>query len=97
MSARRGGLPAHAQRTRRNGWVAKLLTPKESLSESAIATAVHVDRAAQSVSGFFDEVVEDAMKARRVEATEGATHYLVALLADYAHPDRRQETRSSGR
>ena len=41
---------------------------------------------AQSVSGFFVEVVEDAMKARRVEATEGATHYLVALLADYAHP-----------
>jgi hypothetical protein len=41
---------------------------------------------AQSVSGFFGEVVEDAMKARRVEATEGATHYLVALLADYAHP-----------
>jgi hypothetical protein len=41
---------------------------------------------AQSVSGFFVEVVEDAMKARRVEATEGVTHYLVALLADYAHP-----------
>jgi hypothetical protein len=43
---------------------------------------------AQSVSGFFVEVVEDAMKARRVEATEGATHYLVALLADFAHPAR---------
>jgi hypothetical protein len=43
---------------------------------------------AQSVSGFFGEVVEDAMKARRVEATEGATHYLVALLADFAHPDK---------
>jgi hypothetical protein len=41
---------------------------------------------AQSVAGFFGEVVEDAMKARRVEATEGATHYLVALLADFAHP-----------
>jgi hypothetical protein len=45
--------------------------------------------AAQSVSGFFHEVVEDAMKARRVEATDGATRYLVALLADYAHPDNR--------
>ncbi len=45
--------------------------------------------AAQSVSGFFHEVVEDAMKTRRVEATEGATRYLVALLADYAHPDGR--------
>lgn len=41
---------------------------------------------ASSVSGFFGEVVEDAMKARRVEATDGATRYLVALLTDYAHP-----------
>jgi hypothetical protein len=43
--------------------------------------------AAHSVAGFFHEVVEDAMKARRVDATDGATRYLVALLADYAHPD----------
>jgi hypothetical protein len=43
--------------------------------------------AASSVAGFFNEVVEDAMKARRVDATDGATRYLVALLADYAHPD----------
>jgi hypothetical protein len=42
--------------------------------------------AAPSVLGFFHEVVEDAIKARRVEATDGATRYLVALLADYAHP-----------
>jgi hypothetical protein len=41
---------------------------------------------AHSVSGFFNDVVEDAIKARRVEATDGATRYLVALLADYAHP-----------
>jgi hypothetical protein len=41
---------------------------------------------ASSVAGFFHEVVEDAMKARRVDATDGATQYLVALLADYAHP-----------
>ncbi len=41
---------------------------------------------ASSVSGFFLEVVEEAMKARRVEATDGATRYLVELLADYAHP-----------
>ncbi|MDP9001005.1 MAG: hypothetical protein M3O46_12930 [Myxococcota bacterium] len=45
--------------------------------------------AAQSVSGFFGEAVEDAIRARRVDATNGATHYLVALLADYAHPDNR--------
>jgi hypothetical protein len=42
--------------------------------------------AAQSVSHFFNEVVEDAMKAQGVEATEGATRYVVTLLADYAHP-----------
>src|ERR1700679_2402727 len=42
--------------------------------------------AASSVSGFFHEVVEDAIKARRVDATDGATRYLVALLTDYAHP-----------
>src|SRR6516225_9012958 len=45
--------------------------------------------AADSVSGFFHEAVEDAMKARRLDATDGATHYLVALLADYAQPDKR--------
>jgi hypothetical protein len=45
--------------------------------------------AAQSVTGFFGEVVEDAMRTRHVDATDGATHYLVCLLSDYAHPDSR--------
>jgi hypothetical protein len=45
--------------------------------------------ATQSVSHFFLEAVEDAMRLRGVDATDGATRYLVALLADYAHPDRR--------
>jgi hypothetical protein len=44
---------------------------------------------ARSVSVFFGEVVEDAIKAKRVDATDGATHYLVSLLTDYAHPDTR--------
>jgi len=44
---------------------------------------------AESVTGFFHEVVEDAIRARRVEATEGATRYLVSLLTDYAKPDVR--------
>jgi hypothetical protein len=47
--------------------------------------------AAGSVSEFFLEVVEDAIKARRVEATGGATSYLVSLLSDYARPDVRAE------
>jgi hypothetical protein len=45
--------------------------------------------ATDNVTSFFQEIVEDAIKAQRVEATGGATHYLVGLLADYAHPDRR--------
>jgi hypothetical protein len=45
--------------------------------------------AAQSVASFFHEAVEDSIKAQGVDATEGATRYLVALLADYAHPDPR--------
>jgi hypothetical protein len=45
--------------------------------------------AAQSVTGFFGEVVEDAIRTRHVDATDGATQYLVCLLADYAHPEGR--------
>jgi len=45
--------------------------------------------AAHSVSHFFFEAVEDAMRLQRVDATDGATRYLVALLSDYVHPDRR--------
>jgi hypothetical protein len=44
--------------------------------------------AAQSLAGFFHEAVEDAIKTRRVDATDGAAKYLVALLADYAHPGK---------
>src|SRR5271167_4919797 len=45
--------------------------------------------AANSVSHFFFEAVEDAMRVQRVDATDGAMRYLVALLGDYVHPDRR--------
>src|SRR3954463_3429609 len=44
-----------------------------------------------NVTDFFHEVVEDAIKARRVEATDGATTYLVSLLSEYAKPDPRAE------
>jgi hypothetical protein len=44
-----------------------------------------------TVTDFFHEVVEDAIKSRRVEATDGATTYLVSLLSDYARPDARAE------
>jgi hypothetical protein len=45
--------------------------------------------ATESVSDFFCGVVQDAMRSQRVDATAGATQYVVALLADYARPDRR--------
>jgi hypothetical protein len=44
--------------------------------------------AAHSVSHFFNEAIEDAIRQQRVDATDGATRYLVALLGDYVHPDR---------
>jgi hypothetical protein len=44
--------------------------------------------AAQSVATFFSEAVEDSIRSRGLEATDGATRYIVALLADYAHPAR---------
>jgi hypothetical protein len=47
--------------------------------------------AASSVSHFFCEVVEDAIRLRGVPATDSATQYIVALLADYAHPQGRVE------
>lgn len=39
-----------------------------------------------SVSDFFEEAVEDAMKSRGVSASNGATSYVVGLLADFAKP-----------
>ncbi|MEZ4223616.1 MAG: hypothetical protein R3B13_21890 [Polyangiaceae bacterium] len=41
---------------------------------------------AGNISEFFSGVVSDAMRARRVEATDAAESYVVALLADYARP-----------
>ncbi len=43
--------------------------------------------ATDSIASFFDEVVEDALKARHVEASQSATRYIVGVLADYAHPE----------
>jgi hypothetical protein len=45
--------------------------------------------AAHSVSHFFYEAVEDSLRLQRIDATDGAMRYLVGLLADYVHPDRR--------
>lgn len=42
--------------------------------------------ATASVSDFFEEILEDAMKSRGVSASDSATSYVVALLADLAKP-----------
>lgn len=44
------------------------------------------------LTGFFHEVVEDAIKTRGVDVTGGATTYLVGLLLDFARLDERKET-----
>src|SRR5262245_45432419 len=44
-----------------------------------------------ALTGFFHEVVEDAIKSRGVDVTGGATSYIVGLLADYARLDGRSE------
>jgi hypothetical protein len=41
---------------------------------------------APDVSTYFQEVLSDAIRVRRVEATDAASSYLVGLLCDYAHP-----------
>ncbi len=43
--------------------------------------------AAGSVASFFDEVVEDALKATQVEASQSAARYLVGVLSDFTRPD----------
>lgn len=47
--------------------------------------------AAGSVEGFFVEVVEEAIRAKKVEVTDASTSYLVSLLADYAKPNPQAE------
>jgi hypothetical protein len=43
--------------------------------------------ATDSISTYFNDVVEDAIKARHVEASDVAKNYIVALLSNYARPD----------
>ena len=40
-----------------------------------------------SMSNYFQEVVEDALRVRNVEATTAAASYLVGLLCAFARPD----------
>jgi len=40
-----------------------------------------------NVSHYFQEVLSEAIRVRRVEATDAASSYLVGLLCEYAHPN----------
>lgn len=42
---------------------------------------------APSMSHYFEEAITEAIRARRVEATEAASRYLVGILCSFAHPD----------
>jgi hypothetical protein len=42
--------------------------------------------ATSSVSDFFEEAVDDAMRSQKVSASDGARSYVVALLVDLAKP-----------
>jgi hypothetical protein len=41
---------------------------------------------APNITEYFQEVITDAIRARKVDATEAAATYLVGLLCEYAHP-----------
>jgi len=45
-----------------------------------------------SIFEYFASVVEDALRSRQVEASVAASHYLVGVLSDYAHPDEEVES-----
>ncbi len=47
--------------------------------------------ATASLDGFFKDALEDAMKARRIEASPGATTYLAGVLSEFAKPDPERE------
>ena len=42
---------------------------------------------APNITEYFQEVISDAIRARRVEATDAAATYLVSLLCSFTHPD----------
>lgn len=44
------------------------------------------------MSEYFRDVVQGAIQARQIQATDAALTYLVRLLCDYAHPDQNAES-----
>jgi hypothetical protein len=52
----------------------------------------HAITVSPSMTRFFQEVVEEALRARNVEATEAASSYVVGLLCEFAHPSEQTES-----
>ncbi len=44
-----------------------------------------------NITQYFQEVISDAIRARKVEATDAAATYLVSLLCSFTHPDDQTE------
>jgi hypothetical protein len=42
---------------------------------------------APNITEYFQEVISDAIRVQKVEATDAATTYLVSLLCSFTHPD----------
>jgi hypothetical protein len=40
-----------------------------------------------SITQYFHEIIDDALRSRQIQATDAAASYLVGLLASYVHPD----------
>jgi hypothetical protein len=59
-------------------------TPTEAPAGPSIAIAV-------SMTDYFRETVDQAVRARKVEASAAAQVYLVQLLADFARPDEEMD------
>jgi hypothetical protein len=47
---------------------------------------------APNITVYFHEVISDAIRVRKVDATDAAATYLVGLLCDYAHPTEETES-----
>jgi hypothetical protein len=61
---------------------------KESRSMSPSSSAHPDIELSADVGAFFRDVLQEAKKRQRFEATDAAETYLVALLADFARPDQ---------
>ncbi len=56
--------------------------------KTASSSHDHTLALSNSLDGFFEELLVEALREHRTEASDAASSYLVTLLRDYAHPGR---------